>query len=195
MRNPRLGGDSSNAVPPPCGEPDNHISQDKQMDRRPTRKSFRAVRCPALVVESAGTPPSGRLETCDKRGTETSRTWRCAIAPSAMRTVFSTMASDESCQRTIATKATSGASCRTPSGEDRSIRRTPAPAAPDAAIPDGLGRGPFAPLRWTFDRREREPLLYTWPIRRDADGTARVEQMRPPVPCDSGLFKLGSFWT
>ena len=38
-----------------------------------------------------------------------------------------------------------------PSGEDRSIRRTPAPNAPDAALSDGLSRGPPAPLRRTFD--------------------------------------------
>ncbi len=68
-----------------------------------------------------------------------------------MRMAFSIVAGDGTCQRTIATKATSGAPHRTPSGEDRSIRRTPTPTAPDAALSEGLSRGPPAPLRWTFD--------------------------------------------
>jgi len=68
-----------------------------------------------------------------------------------MRTAFSIVAGDGTCRRTIATKVTSGASYRTPNGEDRSIRRTPTPTAPDAALTDGLSRDPPAPLRWTFD--------------------------------------------
>ena len=122
LRYPRLGGDSSNAGLPSCGEPDNQTPQDVLIDRRSARKSFRAVRCPAVGVESVGTPLPGHLEAC-KRGTETSGTWRRAIAPSAMRTALSSQADDGTNRRTIATNANSRAAYRTPSGEGRSIRR------------------------------------------------------------------------
>jgi YVTN family beta-propeller protein len=68
-----------------------------------------------------------------------------------MRTALSSQADDGTNRRTIATKVTSGAWYRTPSGEDRSIRRMPAPTAPNAALSDGLSRSPPAPLRWIFD--------------------------------------------
>ncbi len=41
---------------------------------------------------------------------------------------------------------------------------------------------------------EGDAWLYVWPIRRDASGIPRAEEMRPPVPCDSGLFRLQHFW-
>ena len=65
---------------------------------------------------------------------------------------------------------------------------------------DGVGRVSERPDRYealvaTAEMVNNPTLLYTWPIRRHADGTARVAQMRPPVRCESGLFRLGSLWT
>ncbi len=38
-----------------------------------------------------------------------------------------------------------------------------------------------------------ETFLYTWPIQRDANGTARIDQPRPHIRCDAGLFRLRTF--
>jgi len=64
---------------------------------------------------------------------------------------------------------------------------------------DGVGRVSESPNRYemlaaTAEMANNPTLLYRWPIRRDANGTATVAQPCLPVQCDSGLFRLQGSW-
>lgn len=64
---------------------------------------------------------------------------------------------------------------------------------------DGVSRVSESPDRYealaaTMESPGNQTYLNAWPIRRDADGTARVDGPQLRCPCHSGLFRLRCFW-